>query len=248
MKVKSEIVENIPLYSTKEYTQFKVLEGSREVQDRHVSALAKKLSNKNLMKEFPVIVNEKMEVIDGWHRIKACEILGFPVYYQVKPHLNSDDMTQINTGMRNWTWKDFAESFATRGNTNYKEFLQLFEDYGNTRFNVGLIYCGVRDTRAKLAKDGSLSLTPRRIFTDGNLEVKNYKLAQKLLGQLDDIVEASQVNSRELAIALYSFMRTPDYDHVRMVDHVRQYGSVLKTCYSTTDFLYELDKIYKTHR
>jgi hypothetical protein len=244
---KTTLIEEVPTYSTTDYSKFKVLQGSREVNKQHVSYLQKKIQAKNLNKDFPIIVNEKMEVVDGWHRITALKELGFPVYYQVKAHLNSDDMTQINTGMRNWTWRNFAQSFAERNNENYKQFLQLFEDFSNKRFQVALTYCGSKDEHIAAGSSvdsGSIS----RTFREGDFKMKDYKLTQQLLRQLDEIVEASEVNTRELAIALYQYMRTPNYNHEKMVDHVRKFGSTLTTCYAVSDYIYELEKIYNVHR
>ena len=44
-----------------------------------VDKLKKSIKNQGLMK--PIMVNQKLEIIDGRHRLKACEELGVAVKY-----------------------------------------------------------------------------------------------------------------------------------------------------------------------
>lgn len=238
-----EIVDSNSLYKTSNYRQFKILPGSRVINKPHVRSLKRKIEKKNLNSEFPVFVNEKMEVVDGWHRITALEELELPVYYVIKPYLNSDDMIEINTGVRNWTWRNYAQSFAERGNNHYKVFLELAEDH-RLPFTTLLMYCGVRNANAEKNMGNG---APRK-FSAGDFELKNKEIAEQLLGQLDDVIDLTNDKSRPLATALYNFMRTERYDHLRMLEQIKKYGSSLNTCYVVSDYLYELERIYNLHK
>lgn len=236
-----EAVKTLTIYKSIDYKKWKPLPGPRPINIPHVNFLAKKIKAKNLIMEKPLEMVDHETVLDGMHRIRACEILNVPIYYVIKPLLNSDDMIEINTGNRNWGWSDFAASFSNRGNKNYSQFLELYEEFGG-RFSTILKYCGVLDSRGK--RDS----TSRNEFHSGNFVMQDFELARKLLGQLDDIKEASKVRTYGLENALYQFMRTPKYDHERMVSQIRKFGEVLNTCYRISDYLYELEQIYLTHK
>ena len=54
---------------TNDYNTFKVMPGNRPVNKLHVRRLSKSMEEKHLMS--PILVNEKMQVIDGQHRLEA---------------------------------------------------------------------------------------------------------------------------------------------------------------------------------
>ena len=69
------------IHWTTDYDIFKQLLGNREINYNHVRRLIKSMQEEYLI--VPIQVNEKMEVIDGQHRIAACKELGFPIYYMI---------------------------------------------------------------------------------------------------------------------------------------------------------------------
>ena len=71
----------------KNYTKFTLLDDNRDINDVHVEALAKSMKKSGQL--MPIIVNENLEVLDGQHRLKACELLGLPVAYVVNIGGNS---------------------------------------------------------------------------------------------------------------------------------------------------------------
>ena len=67
----------------------------------------------------PIVVNEGFEVIDGQHRLEACEELNMPIEFIMRPGLGMDECISINTSSRNWTVEDYIEYYAKTGNQNY---------------------------------------------------------------------------------------------------------------------------------
>ena len=63
------------------YTKFTLFDDNRDINDSHVEELTKSMKKSGQL--MPVIVNEDMEVMDGQHRVKACEQLGIPVAYVI---------------------------------------------------------------------------------------------------------------------------------------------------------------------
>ncbi|WP_299997811.1 ParB N-terminal domain-containing protein, partial [uncultured Clostridium sp.] len=66
------------IQNTKDYLIFKKLEGNRPVVNRRVNKIIASIQNVGYITS-PLIVNEKMEVIDGQGRLEALEQLKMPV-------------------------------------------------------------------------------------------------------------------------------------------------------------------------
>ena len=60
--------------TTVRYDDFHILPGNREINQAHVLELIESFGKANLFDAHPVVVNEKMEVIDGQHRLEAARI------------------------------------------------------------------------------------------------------------------------------------------------------------------------------
>ena len=84
-------------FQTKDYDIFQIIEGNRPVDEKHVKQLISNMTKYgNLTPNFPIVVNEAIEVIDGQHRIAALKELGWPVFYQVQADLGLDTVQGIN--------------------------------------------------------------------------------------------------------------------------------------------------------
>lgn len=227
---------NIKVEQTVDYDQFVVLKGNRRVNPRHVARLTKKMTKEgNLTEIFPIVVNEKMEVIDGQHRMTALKQLGWPVFYETKKGLTIDTVQALNTGTQNWTWFDYAWSFSQQGNENYTRFLNLW-DHFNLPFSLLLYYTGINDGGHRNSR-----------FHLGEFEFENQKRTFNLLTQFVEVSEAASHSTGKFAQAMYDIMQLPDYDHKRMVDKMGKYGGDLKGYTNKLDYMRAIEDIYNTY-
>lgn len=224
-------------FVTEDYDLFIVLTGNRNVKETHVRHLIKQLTEQgNLIDKFPIVVNEKMEVIDGQHRLEALKRLGWPVVYEIREGLNIDQVRTINTTHQNWTWHDYATSFAELGNENYVRFLNLYKHFGYS-YSVISYYCESGANRRR----GSH-------FYQGELILKDQKKAFDLLEQYRQVSEAAEHHTREFAYAMKDCMLAPGYDQKRMVEKMEKYGiSRLKPLRGKTDYQRVIEDIYNTY-
>lgn len=114
------------MYKTTDYDQFRTIVGNRKVVPIHVRNLKESISEHNRLEQHPITVNERMEVIDGQHRLQAAIELGVPIYYTVK---RGDGLTQVQKlqVQREWRYQDYVDSYVERGFTDYiilKEFVE----------------------------------------------------------------------------------------------------------------------------
>lgn len=118
---------------TNDYSLFKIVVSNREVDKRHVKKLSESIRRRNLMFIKPILVNDKMQVIDGQHRLEACKQINEPVYYLVVPELNKDDIAILNTAQKNWTMLDFINFYAIEGVPAYREVSKLINRFNELK-------------------------------------------------------------------------------------------------------------------
>lgn len=68
---------------TKDYNIFKKHPNNREIFHANLEKIKRSIQIKNLLEYRPIIVDKKMQVIDGQHRLEAARQLGVPIYYQM---------------------------------------------------------------------------------------------------------------------------------------------------------------------
>lgn len=123
-KIRTDLV----VKETKDYGQFKKLLGNRDVSSSRVKSIKESILRIGYQ-PIPILVNEKMEVIDGQGRLKALEALDIPVLYMVKKGLTIDDCISMNIKMKNWTEIDYIKCYADRGNEDYKRLYSVICEY-----------------------------------------------------------------------------------------------------------------------
>ena len=233
---KDKIVSKSDIYETTNYQQFKTLKGNRTVDKVHVKQLVNKINKEgSLLPDFPILVNEKMEILDGQHRLAAAEQLKYPIFYEIKEGLNISSVTSLNTGMKNWNWSNYAHRYAAFDNINYIQFLELEKEF-KINFRILLTYSFANSAKANPLKHP---------FYLGDFVMKNFELTKKLLKQYQELAIMADTRSQEFAYAVFKFIRTPSYKHDVMLTKVEQYGEKLKNCYIVSDYLIELENIWR---
>lgn len=117
------------IVSTKKYSQFKNILGNRQLSKEHIHALSVEIQRNNLLEVCPVIVNEKMEVIDGQHRLEAAKRLGIPVPYVKVSGLGIEHVVRMNTSQKKWMMKDYVRLHMDLGNQHYIDLNDFVEEH-----------------------------------------------------------------------------------------------------------------------
>lgn len=144
----------------------------------------------------PIIVNENMTVIDGQHRLSACQQLGLPVEYVIKEGLNEDDIVRMNTVQRPWKLINYIEAYANEGKEEYVKLLNLI--------NTKDYYQSV----AIISQIAFNSNTPRGMIEaiqEGTFKFHNYNKTVEFLAYLKLFKEKTHIPYRSnLSRALYT--------------------------------------------
>jgi ParB-like chromosome segregation protein Spo0J len=67
---------------SEDYSSFKRIDGNRTINKAQVKKLYDSFNeNPGLASAVPIVVNDKMEIIDGQHRFESLKKLNLPIYY-----------------------------------------------------------------------------------------------------------------------------------------------------------------------
>jgi hypothetical protein len=119
-EIDSDEGEKFPqMGSTMEYDVFKPMQGQREVSERYVKVLASCIKDKNYLRLFPIIINEKWEVVDGQHRLEAAKSLGLRIYYFMEQGLSYVDAGKLNSVRDDWDFRNHLNNYVKNNHFDY---------------------------------------------------------------------------------------------------------------------------------
>lgn len=214
----------LPVYKTEDYTIFKKLDGNRELNELQVKRLVRAIEkDPEFTKVNPIKLNEKMEIIDGQHRVAAYSHFSkagrgtHPVYFTVIEGLTLNTARRMNAGSKAWTPTDYAAAYAHDGNENYKIYLEMLKKH-NLSHQI---------TMAALT--GSTGHTKGAAFKDGLFVVKDKKNAEEVLKKIAITKELFPRGwlKDSFGISMMQFLRNNRYNHDRMITQLHKYSEGL---------------------
>ena len=164
----------------KNYTKFTLFDNNRNINETHVEELISSMRKSGQL--MPVVITPNMEVIDGQHRLKACEKLGIPVSYVINKTGNSKQIAVMNNTQKGWKNKDFLKHFSHSGHSNsseYKKIEKFFEEY-KLPFRVGIALL----SNYTVNMDGGNNRGPMPSFRDGSFKIQDLDKAKETASRL----------------------------------------------------------------
>jgi hypothetical protein len=222
-------MENI--LSTTDYSKFRVIETNRPVDKNHVKRLKAAITNRNLLRLNPILVDTKMHVIDGQHRLTAAKELGVEIYYMTSGEITQEDIATLNSNKKLWHLIDYVQYHAKNGKVAYSA-LQLFMK--NNHFlppSVAVVIaCG--DIKSKDLQAG--------LLTTLNLDE-----AESFMGRLSDIRNHfSEVYTAKFVQAMRIIEKVEGYEHKQMMEQITFQPRSLKPCTTSKEYIKNLEEIY----
>ena len=220
------------ILETTDLTIFKRLNGNRDVKETNVKALEKEILSHNLLEFSPILVNDKMEVIDGQTRLTVAIRHGLKIYYRVVNDIGVEEAQHLNKYSRNWTKKDFVLSYAEEGNLEYQKFLNFANEYKDLNI-MNCISVWLRISDPKLEKNTSIES-----FTFNN---RLYEIAETLiyiisLLKFDPNLKALYSKSNSCYNnAIHIIMKAKGFDKEIFFKKLKTYSSLLKHCFSRNE-------------
>ena len=225
------------IYEEYDYGKFKRLPDNRDVLERRFKKLTASISEKYIL--CPIIVNEKMEIIDGQGRFEVLKHLNKPIHYIISPQATSDDCRRMNKYNTNWSRLDFAKSHAKAGKKSYQLLLRICEETGlsiSTVLRLANHASNARKNQMTRFEIGSVEFDEYDF-----LKVKNIKeKADEIIGEL----QYTKKLSNTLYASIKIVIETDGYDHERMLRNCRINRSSFVSTANLADQLVEFERIY----
>lgn len=229
-----------PIQRTKDYSQFKRMEGNREVTARRAAKIRKSIEKVGYIPN-PIIVNEYLEVIDGQGRLEALKNLGLPVLYIVVPGLTLKDCVSMNVNSTQWGVKDYIMSFAETGNVNYKRLLNLIETYELPLTTICCAATGVMQASNSNIKTGQLTL-----------DEDYYKAVDDMLAYVErftPIMREHRISNKAPVYSALCFCyQLDDVDNERLLQAFERYWHKLTSATATLEVFDAITEIYNFGR
>jgi len=224
---------------TTNYDQFTFLKSNRAIDENHVYRLMKLIKAEGHQKE-PVIVNEKLEVISGQHRIKACEKLEMRVTYIIVPGLTIKDAREMNNSQKPWSFKDHLRCYGHSTHYNhqaYKQVDSLIEEYPSLSNAVALVLLSPKTYVGAYNK-----------FKLGTFIVEDYEFARKQASYLAEI-RSPHTRKVKFAVGWLKIIRMPTvgggrFNMITAIKHVRNNIRLVENCGPQNDWTKQLMKAY----
>jgi hypothetical protein len=222
--------------STKNYDQFGLYDSNREIDQKHVLYLMKKISRKNLLHVNPIIVDGDMNVIEGQHRLEAAKRLDVPIWYVMGEGVNKSDMSDLNAGRKNWKILDYVNFWTVEKRHGYDVLSRFINKYPHVP---------ISSLVALLSTSGRCE---RRELEEGNVNVANEREAGKVLEYLKAFRDFTDLAYTSYFIrAVLKIARVEGYDQDKMMRKISMQPRSLVKCVDTNQYIDLLEEIYNHH-
>ena len=219
MTTEFEVVGNI--YVTTDYDKFKMINGNRMLNKRNLSKLLKSIDEELLV--IPIIVNEKLEVCDGQHRLECCRLLKKPVYFIIQEGYGLSQIQRCNSTSSTWVKSDYLNMFIEAGNQNYLDFDEVRKKYGLNVYSLLKI--------SSIIKCQTLSAV-NHSFENGTyvFDAATYMGVCNFLEALEDFADylPKHYKSKSFISAFTKLYTLSNYKHSTMKSKLAHRGYVLR--------------------
>jgi len=231
------------IYETQNYDMFSLINGNRPIEKDRVKRLQKQIKQFGLKN--PILLTKDKSVMDGQHRLKACENLGMPVKYVFDNILSSDDkildlIRAINKDQKNWTSVNIGNSYAvSEDNSDYVRYMDLFK--------LGVSHSFILHACAEFSKgkpDVKCSTTD---FKSGNfiLSLEVYEMIKGLIKMFKSSGVPIKIWNRQYFIrALMKLRKVKEFDTYRFIENFERFPYEWKNAYQTMDNLKSILRLH----
>jgi hypothetical protein len=135
------------------------------------------IKDKNLLDVNPIIVNSKMEVIDGQCRLAAAKTMSIPIYYMIAQAANLEDVRLLNINVKTWGMEDYLESYLSQSYADYHTLKVFHDEYAIPLSICLMLLAGGKYDRQEV----------RAAFKSGDFKITSLSNAKRIAEKLLDI-------------------------------------------------------------
>tara|TARA_R110001606_G_scaffold393215_1_gene562945 strand:+ start:550 stop:1332 length:783 start_codon:yes stop_codon:yes gene_type:complete len=235
------------VYKTNDLSMFNPIKGNRPTNPSHVRKLAHSITVNGLLQN-PIIVNEKMNVIDGQNRLKAAKEAKSGIYYIVVKDYGLKEVQTLNLNQKNWNKKDFMNGYADMGVESYKKLKDFYSKNSEFSLSNCVSLCSNRDSSGFDASNkfraGSKKPTMiKQVFNEGTWKGNSFNLGQDYANKLKAIEPFYDgYNRNSFVNALMSILKNKEFNFETFLRKIQI--KKLDHCVSTKEYKSSIEDIY----
>ena len=225
------------VYRTSKYDTFRHLQGNRTTDEARVRKIMKSIQDVGYISN-PIVVNERMEVVDGQGRLEALRRLGMPVEYIIATGANIKGCQAMNNNTTRWGNNAWIDSYADLGDTNYIYLRNLRTQFKGLGISTILFAVdGFAGPRGNVIKSGMYQCTEAQ-----------YIEAIELLSYCEKLKPYVSHNRGKIAYlydaAMFAKRNVPECDEVRLTKTFERYGDKFSDIATLEEALDEVETYY----
>jgi len=242
----SSATEVNKVYKTNDLSIFKQIGGNRIPNPQHIKRLKTSIILNGMLCN-PILVNEKMEVIDGQHRLLASQEANSFIYYIILKDYSLDQVHTLNLNQKNWTKKDFMEGYANMGLEPYiklRDFIQKNDDF---TFADCMSFCsdGSPSQNKMLAHKIAKGVNQKQVFEEGTWINGDVNLAQEWSEKLRLIKPYYIGYNRNIFVAtMIGLFKNKNFDYSEFMHKIRLQPKALVDCANVEQQKLLIEEIY----
>lgn len=222
---------------TTDYDIFGAIVGNRQIYQPHLRRLISSIENKNMLQQNPIIVNERMEIIDGQHRLLAAKALNLPIYYSVVEHADLHEIQMLNANNRPWLPADYLESYIKLGKQSYITLKEFADEY-RISLSIALRILAGNHSGDVLVK-----------FRKGEFEIRDMKKAENIASLLSEVRKHSPDRAYAHSFCVSALqMLIEKIDPKIFINQLERYQLVVTRRMSSKDYLRQFENIINSGR
>lgn len=135
MKPKVKPSEKSRILETKDYSLFNLPD--HKVSKRHLGIIKESITQKNLSKDYPILVDDDYNIIEGKYRFLALYESGLPINYKVAEVTDIRDAIRIKWIHKNMPLEDVIKVYSSI--KSYNDLLLLKDEFPDMSFRIILM-------------------------------------------------------------------------------------------------------------
>lgn len=236
---------------TNDYSIFNHIKGNRVLNENHIIRLKDSITNNGFLMN-PILVNDKMEIIDGQHRLAAAKKAKSFVYYIITNDYTIDEVKQLNLNQKKWSKEDYMNSYAEEGYNHYISLKEFFNKNSEFTINSCVALCsniGTSGGFSNSQQNTKRPFTQKENFEGGTWRIRDIDLAQEWVDRLRSIGFYFDGYSRSNFVSVMVYMfKNPNFNYSEFIKKLKNGGIKLEACTSALKYKELIEQIYNYRR
>lgn len=222
--------------ATKNYGLFDFSMENRDYNPNKHRDLMKSLKEKGYDPARPIVCvrndRNRLEVVDGQHRLNFCRELKIPVYYTETDH---GDPREYNTQSVAWTIQDWVKSWRCKGMKDYEMLSAFIEKYKLPVTTSANILAGIDNP------GGSIT----RSVKNGTFKVLDMEFAERCATAIVAISEHfKDARSFYFVAAVFRCLKVEQFNLAHLISKIQKFPGMLKPQARVDQYLEDIQNLY----